>query len=92
MELCGDQACSETTRLGSFEPAGAHWPVAGLKADVQRRGLQGALLVADGLRPNYEFRSPARSVAERPSLGEEREAECWRWRIPERTGSLPPAL
>ncbi|APD48907.1 threonine ammonia-lyase, biosynthetic [Synechococcus sp. CS-602] len=68
-----------------LEPAGA-LAVAGLKADVQRRGLQGRTLVAVACGANMNF-DRLRFVAERAELGEEREAML-AVEIPERTGSL----
>ncbi len=55
-----------------LEPAGA-LAVAGLKADVARRGLKGRTLVAVACGANMNF-DRLRFVAERAELGEEREA------------------
>ncbi len=68
-----------------LEPAGA-LAVAGLKADVQRRGLSGRTLVAVACGANMNF-DRLRFVAERAELGEEREAML-AVEIPERAGSL----
>jgi len=68
-----------------LEPAGA-LAVAGMKADVQRRGLKGRTLVAVACGANMNFER-LRFVAERAELGEEREAML-AVEIPERTGSL----
>ncbi len=68
-----------------LEPAGA-LAVAGLKADVARRGLKGRTLVAVACGANMNF-DRLRFVAERAELGEEREAML-AVEIPERPGSL----
>ncbi|MCT0199430.1 threonine ammonia-lyase, biosynthetic [Synechococcus sp. CS-1325] len=68
-----------------LEPAGA-LAVAGMKVDVQRRGLKGRTLVAVACGANMNF-ARLRFVAERAELGEEREAML-AVEIPERTGSL----
>jgi threonine dehydratase len=68
-----------------LEPAGA-LSVAGLKADVLRRGLEGKTLVAVACGANMNF-DRLRFVAERAELGEEREAML-AVEIPERPGSL----
>ncbi len=68
-----------------LEPAGA-LAVAGLKADVQRRGLSQRTLVAVACGANMNF-DRLRFVAERAELGEEREAML-AVEIPERPGSL----
>jgi threonine dehydratase len=68
-----------------LEPAGA-LAVAGLKADVLRRGLKGKTLVAVACGANMNF-DRLRFVAERAELGEEREAML-AVEIPERPGSL----
>lgn len=68
-----------------LEPAGA-LAVAGLKADVIRRGLRGQQLVAVACGANMNF-DRLRFVAERAELGEEREAML-AVQIPERAGSL----
>ncbi len=68
-----------------LEPAGA-LAVAGMKLDVQRRGLEGRTLVAVACGANMNF-DRLRFVAERAELGEEREAML-AVEIPERPGSL----
>lgn len=68
-----------------LEPAGA-LAVAGLKADVARRGLQDKSLVAIACGANMNF-DRLRFVAERAELGEEREAML-AVQIPEQAGSL----
>jgi threonine dehydratase len=68
-----------------LEPAGA-LAVAGMKADVQRRGVRGRTLVAVACGANMNF-DRLRFVAERAELGEEREAML-AVEIPERPGSL----
>lgn len=68
-----------------LEPAGA-LAVAGMKADVLRRGLEGKTLVAVACGANMNF-DRLRFVAERAELGEEREAML-AVEIPERPGSL----
>lgn len=68
-----------------LEPAGA-LAVAGLKADVARRGLNGQELVAVACGANMNF-DRLRFVAERAELGEEREAML-AVEIPEEPGSL----
>ncbi|QPN59574.1 threonine ammonia-lyase, biosynthetic [Synechococcus sp. CBW1002] len=68
-----------------LEPAGA-LAVAGMKADVARRGLKGRTLVAVACGANMNF-DRLRFVAERAELGEEREAML-AVEIPERPGSL----
>ena len=68
-----------------LEPAGA-LAVAGLKADVIRRNLQGKSLVAVACGANMNFER-LRFVAERAELGEEREAML-AVEIPEQAGSL----
>ncbi len=68
-----------------LEPAGA-LAVAGMKADVQRRGLKRRTLVAVACGANMNF-DRLRFVAERAELGEEREAML-AVEIPERPGSL----
>ncbi|CAK6687939.1 threonine ammonia-lyase, biosynthetic [Synechococcus sp. CBW1107] len=68
-----------------LEPAGA-LAVAGMKADVQRRGLKKRTLVAVACGANMNF-DRLRFVAERAELGEEREAML-AVEIPERPGSL----
>ena len=68
-----------------LEPAGA-LAVAGLKADVQRRGLKDKTLVAIACGANMNF-DRLRFVAERAELGEKREA-VFAVTIPERPGSF----
>jgi threonine dehydratase len=68
-----------------LEPAGA-LAVAGMKADVAQRGLQGRTLVAVACGANMNF-DRLRFVAERTELGEDREAML-AVEIPERPGSL----
>ncbi len=68
-----------------LEPAGA-LAVAGMKADVARRGLKGRTLVAVACGANMNF-DRLRFVAERAELGEEREAML-AVEIPEQPGSL----
>ena len=68
-----------------LEPAGA-LAVAGLKADVARRGLKDQELVAVACGANMNF-DRLRFVAERAELGEEREAML-AVEIPEQPGSL----
>ncbi len=68
-----------------LEPAGA-LAIAGMKADVQRRQLQGRSLVAVACGANMNF-DRLRFVAERAELGEAREAMV-AVEIPERAGSL----
>jgi len=68
-----------------LEPAGA-LAVAGLKADVARRGLKDQHLVAVACGANMNF-DRLRFVAERAELGEEREAML-AVEIPEQPGSL----
>ena len=68
-----------------LEPAGA-LAVAGLKADVARRGLKDQELVAVACGANMNF-DRLRFVAERAELGEEREAML-AVEIPEEPGSL----
>jgi threonine dehydratase len=68
-----------------LEPAGA-LAVAGMKADVMARGLQGQTLVAVACGANMNF-DRLRFVAERAELGEEREAML-AVEIPEQPGSL----
>ena len=68
-----------------LEPAGA-LAIAGLKADVSRRQLQGRQLVAVACGANMNF-DRLRFVAERAELGEEREAML-AVEIPEQPGSL----
>lgn len=68
-----------------LEPAGA-LAIAGMKADVQRRQLQGRTLVAVACGANMNF-DRLRFVAERAELGEAREAMV-AVEIPERAGSL----
>jgi threonine dehydratase len=68
-----------------LEPAGA-LAVAGMKADVQARGLTGRTLVAVACGANMNF-DRLLFVAERAELGEEREA-LLAVEIPERPGSL----
>jgi threonine dehydratase len=68
-----------------LEPAGA-LAVAGLKADVAARGLQGQTLVAVACGANMNF-DRLRFVAERTEIGEDREAML-AVEIPERPGSL----
>ena len=68
-----------------LEPAGA-LAVAGLKADVARRGLKNQELVAVACGANMNF-DRLRFVAERAELGEEREAML-AVEIPEEPGSL----
>jgi threonine dehydratase len=68
-----------------LEPAGA-LAVAGLKADVAKRGLQGRTLVAVACGANMNF-DRLRFVVERTELGEEREVML-AVEIPERAGSL----
>jgi threonine dehydratase len=68
-----------------LEPAGA-LAVAGLKADVQNRGLRDRSLVAVACGANMNF-GRLRFVAERAELGEEREA-LLAVEIPEQPGSL----
>ena len=68
-----------------LEPAGA-LAIAGLKADVARRGLRDQQLVAVACGANMNF-DRLRFVAERAELGEEREAML-AVQIPEQAGSL----
>jgi threonine dehydratase len=68
-----------------LEPAGA-LAVAGMKKDVQSRGLKGQTLVAVACGANMNF-DRLLFVAERAELGEEREA-LLAVEIPERPGSL----
>ena len=68
-----------------LEPAGA-LAIAGLKADVSKRQLQGRQLVAVACGANMNF-NRLRFVAERAELGEEREAML-AVEIPEQPGSL----
>ncbi|MFM2079830.1 MAG: threonine ammonia-lyase, biosynthetic [Cyanobacteriota bacterium] len=68
-----------------LEPAGA-LAVAGLKADVARRGLKGRTLVAVACGANMNF-DRLRFVAERTEISEDREAML-AVEIPERAGSL----
>jgi threonine dehydratase len=68
-----------------LEPAGA-LAVAGMKADVARRGLKGRTLVAVACGANMNF-DRLRFVAERTELAEDREAML-AVEIPERAGSL----
>jgi len=86
----GDAICAaikdvfEDTR-SILEPAGA-LAVAGMKVDVQQRGLVGRTLVAVACGANMNF-GRLRFVAERAELGEEREA-LLAVEIPEKPGSL----
>ena len=68
-----------------LEPAGA-LAVAGMKADVQRRGLKQRTLVAVACGANMNF-DRLRFVAERTEISEDREAML-AVEIPERAGSL----
>jgi threonine dehydratase len=68
-----------------LEPAGA-LAVAGMKADVASRALQGQTLVAVACGANMNF-DRLRFVAERTEIGEDREAML-AVEIPERPGSL----
>ncbi|MEB3276354.1 MAG: threonine ammonia-lyase, biosynthetic [Cyanobacteriota bacterium] len=68
-----------------LEPAGA-LAIAGLKADVERRGLVGKQLVAVACGANMNF-DRLRFVAERTEIGEDREAML-AVEIPEQPGSL----
>jgi threonine dehydratase len=68
-----------------LEPAGA-LAVAGMKKDVQQRGLEGRTLVAVACGANMNF-DRLLFVAERAQLGEEREA-LLAVEIPEHPGSL----
>jgi threonine dehydratase len=68
-----------------LEPAGA-LAVAGMKADVASRALQGQTLVAVACGANMNF-DRLRFVAERTVIGEDREAML-AVEIPERPGSL----
>ena len=68
-----------------LEPAGA-LAVAGMKADVARRGLQSRTLVAVACGANMNF-DRLRFVAERTEISEDREAML-AVEIPERAGSL----
>jgi threonine dehydratase len=68
-----------------LEPAGA-LAVAGMKADVARRGRQGQTLVAVACGANMNF-DRLRFVAERTEISEDREAML-AVEIPERAGSL----
>jgi len=68
-----------------LEPAGA-LAVAGMKADVAQRGLQGRTLVAVACGANMNF-DRLRFVAERTEIGEDREAML-AVEIPEEAGSL----
>ena len=68
-----------------LEPAGA-LAVAGMKADVGARALQGQTLVAVACGANMNF-DRLRFVAERTEIGEDREAML-AVEIPERPGSL----
>ena len=63
-----------------LEPAGA-LAVAGMKADIARRKLEGKTLVAVACGANMNF-DRLRFVAERTEISEDREARCWRWRFP----------
>jgi threonine dehydratase len=68
-----------------LEPAGA-LAVAGMKADVQARGIQGRTLVAVACGANMNFERLL-FVAERAEIGEQREAFL-AVNIPEQPGSL----
>ncbi|MEB3235416.1 MAG: threonine ammonia-lyase, biosynthetic [Cyanobacteriota bacterium] len=68
-----------------LEPAGA-LAVAGLKADVERRGLRGKHLVAIACGANMNF-DRLRFVAERTEISEDKEAML-AVEIPEQPGSL----
>ncbi len=68
-----------------LEPAGA-LAVAGMKADVQARALEGRTLVAVACGANMNF-DRLRFVAERTEISEDREAML-AVEIPERAGSL----
>lgn len=68
-----------------LEPAGA-LAIAGVKAYVEREGIQGETLVAIACGANMNF-DRLRFVAERAELGERREA-VFAVTIPERPGSL----
>ena len=68
-----------------LEPAGA-LAVAGMKADIEQRGLRGQTLVAVACGANMNF-DRLRFVAERAELGEQREAML-AVEIPEQPGSL----
>ena len=68
-----------------LEPAGA-LAIAGLKADVERRGLQGKQLVAIACGANMNF-DRLRFVAERTEISEDKEAML-AVEIPEEPGSL----
>ncbi len=68
-----------------LEPAGA-LAIAGIKAYVEREGVQGESLVAIACGANMNF-DRLRFVAERAELGEHREA-VFAVTIPERPGSL----
>jgi threonine dehydratase len=68
-----------------LEPAGA-LAVAGMKADVARRGLKGRTLVAVACGANMNF-DRLRFVAERTEISEDREAML-AVEIPEQPGSL----
>ncbi len=68
-----------------LEPAGA-LAIAGIKAYVEREGVQGESLVAIACGANMNF-DRLRFVAERAELGERREA-VFAVTIPERPGSL----
>jgi threonine dehydratase len=68
-----------------LEPAGA-LAIAGMKADVEQRGLQGRQLVAVACGANMNF-DRLRFVAERTEISEDREAML-AVEIPEQPGSL----
>ena len=68
-----------------LEPAGA-LAIAGLKADITRRKIKGAKLVAVACGANMNF-DRLRFVAERAEIGEERES-MFAVEIPEEEGSL----
>jgi threonine dehydratase len=76
--------CFEDTR-SILEPAGA-LAIAGMKADVHARGLEGRTLVAVACGANMNF-DRLRFVAERTEIAEDREAML-AVEIPERPGSL----
>ncbi len=90
VSVCTDEVCAaikdvfEDTR-SILEPAGA-LAIAGLKADVANRGINGKNLVAVACGANINF-DRLRFVAERAEIGEEREAML-AVEIAEKAGSL----
>jgi threonine dehydratase len=83
--LVGSEMCIRDSTRSILEPAGA-LAVAGMKADVARRGLQSRTLVAVACGANMNF-DRLRFVAERTEISEDREAML-AVEIPERAGSL----